>query len=268
MNWVIYTIIPYTGWAYSNIVLEYHPVSTSIDDLYVYYAIQIIQHIDSLSNQIRDLFVHYTGWSFDNTIPKHDQIFVSITNSSIWKPFTDFVTQFSTSNSTIPGSLLYRYTGWSCNNLSIHITRITHFVCVQCASYWLNYSSDSFRFCSKLEQFKLAIPGDHRITQNAIGSTQSNWSKFQSTRRRRRRRRLVLHVGPRPFVWVVAIPGDRVARSRFEGLPIDSRWTIERARRQGRFHGSVPRGLEHRGGFNPSPLTLRLCLVTGVTGDP
>lgn len=133
MNWVIYTIIPYTRWPYSNIVLEYHPVSTSINDLYVYYAIQIIQHIDSLSNQIRDLFVHYTGWSFDNTIPKHDQIFVSITNS-IWNPFTDFVTQFSTSNSTIPGSLLYRYTGWSCNNLSIHITRII-FVCVQCASF-------------------------------------------------------------------------------------------------------------------------------------
>lgn len=36
------------------------------------------------------------------------------------------------------------------------------------------------------------------------------------------------------------------------GLPIDScgtGWPM--ARRQGRFHGSVPRGLEHQGGFSP-----------------
>lgn len=161
MNWVIYIIIPYTGWAYSNIVLEYHPVSTSIDDLYVYYYTDHTTHwliIQSNSRSIRSLY-RVIFWQYE----KHDQIFVSITNSSIWNPFTDFVTQFSTSNSTIPGSLLYRYTGWSCNNLSIHITRII-FVCVQCASYWLNYSSDSFRFCSKLEQFKLAIPGGRKIT--------------------------------------------------------------------------------------------------------
>lgn len=105
--------------------------------------------------------------------------------------------------------------------------------------HWL----DPFRFCSNLEQF--TIPGGRRVTQvqNTIRIDAKQLAKFRSTRRPRLRSLL--------SVRVAAIPGDRVARSRFEGLPIDSRWAMERARRQGRFHGSVPRGLEHRGGSNP-----------------
>lgn len=113
-------------------------------------------------------------------------------------------------------------------------------MCTTCTVvHWL----DPFRFCSKLEQF--TIPGGRRVTQ------------FQNTIRIDAKQLVQV---PIDSTTASTLPAKAIRTGgRYTGWSCSEvtvrgpphRFAMERARRQGRFHGSVPRGLEHRGGSNP-----------------